>query len=339
MNVKRSGNPIVGGKLQLWWLLTLATIILVFWQLPVLSVVHRQVGMKTFLQLTTPGDPLPAGRPWPVSDPVEVGTLEATEGYLVRANRQADTTRLLGVIALARNDLPGARHWLQRRLETAPDDPLAHFFLGETYLRAGEPARTISEWETVGAKAHLTALAKDLIEKAAPQEALSALEAVMRLDPTDIESRKLAADILIQQGQIEPALTLYLELIALEPDKAVAYDRSGRALFDAGQYAQAIGFFKEALQRNPANPPLVLERLGQSYGALGQWQEAAQAFQQAIDQDPTSSRAYVRMAEAQCKLGQPANARDFFEQAVASGDYSGEVRKAAEYIARTGSCP
>jgi tetratricopeptide (TPR) repeat protein len=223
---------------------------------------------------------------------------------------------MLGVVALAADEPGTAQGWLLRRLEEAPDDLIAQFFLGETYLRLEDTSAAIEQWEAMGAQNRLMQLARDLEQRRAPAEALEALAAVVRLDPTDVAARKLAAKICTKEGNLEQALALYQEIIALDPQQADGYALSGRVLFKAGQYEQAITFSEQALQRAPADPYWVLTVLGKSHAALGQWPEATAAYEGAIRADPTLPGAYDLWGDALYHQEQYEQAVVAYEEAL-----------------------
>jgi tetratricopeptide (TPR) repeat protein len=295
--------------------------------------------MRAFLQTAFQNESQAANPRWPTFIEIDPEALKTVPGYLRQINGQLNTERTLGVIALAANDLAEAEQRLRRQLELAPNDVIAHFFLGEAYLRLGDTQTGIEQWEAAGAKAPLVRLVQDLRARQAQAEALAALEAVMRLDATDEDARRLAAKTWLEQGEAERALAIHQEIIILTPEKSTSYELSGEILFDTGQYEQAIIFFEQALQRNPERPRLIFEKLGRSYAALNQWPEAIEAYEQVIRADPSRDQVYVLMGEAQCQLGQPEEARFSYEQAMALGNQSDRVGQTIEYIAQHADCP
>jgi tetratricopeptide (TPR) repeat protein len=323
---------------RLLWLLPLAALALILWQIPLVDMAHRQAGTRAFLQMVFQSNPSLTDYQWSVFVDPDAEALESVTSHLKQANRELDTERLLGLVALATDKPADAQGWLQRRLETAPEDVIARFFLGEAYLRLGNTSAAIEQWEAAGTYRRLMELARDLAAHQAQDEALSALGAVVRLDETNVDARKLAAEIWVEQGDVERALALYQEIIAIAPQKADGYILSGQLLFDEGQYEQASVFFEQALQCNPTQSRWILKMLGSSHAALGQWPEAVEAYEQALREDPTPG-IYALTGDALCQLGLPEKARFHYEQAIMLGDQSRHVRKVAEYIAQHGDCP
>lgn len=313
-------NPHKSASKQTWprllWLLALAALLLILWQIPLVPLAHRQAGTQAFLQVALQNERLSANGPWPIFSAAETEALEFAARHLRQANSQLDTYRTLGVVELATNNPAGAQQELLRRLETAPNDPIARFFLGETYLRLEDTSAAIEQWESLGAQRQLMQLAKDLVEREAQAEALETLAAVIRLDANEVRARRLAARILAEQGNPEGALALYQEIITIAPQKADSYMLSGHILFDQGQYERAIVYYEAALQRNPANPNRILRMLGRSRAALGQWSGAIEAYQEAIDEDPTFPQAYVLLGDVLFKQEQYERAIVYYEEAL-----------------------
>jgi tetratricopeptide (TPR) repeat protein len=310
----------------------------------------------------------------------ESSGLWAARSHLLVANTPGNvqdpalnTYRTLGAVELATGDLNSAQQWLRRRLETAPRDALARFYLGTTYLRLGDTQAAIEQWETAGAQQQLVKLGETQMEQGALTEALTALEASMRLAPVDVNARwlaaeawrregnaeralqlyqdiiaiepesiwprQLAAEIWIEQGNSERGLALYQEMITVAPERPDGYALTGVLLFDDGQYEQAIVLFEQALARNPVSPRWIMMRLGRAHAALGHWGEAARVYEQAIRADPTHQEDYTLMGDAQCRLGRADKARTYYEEALALGSPSGSVQQAIEFIERHGYCP
>ncbi|MCL4294652.1 MAG: tetratricopeptide repeat protein [Anaerolineae bacterium] len=325
-------------KSSLCWLLPGLALLLFMGQAPLVSLVQRQVGLRTFLGATYASEAVPVEERSAELTAAQVEAFQAAAWQLQQAGDQVDTDRVLGRVALAANRLGEAEQHLLRRLTAAPGDEIARYFLGETYLRQGKTPAAIAQWAIARDSERLITLAQEL-KPEQPTQALEALEAVMAFDPTNLSARQVMADLWLKQGNSEQALALSREIITIAPEKPSGYALTGSILFREKRFEEAIASLQQALQRSETGPQWVLSLLGQSYAGLGRWTEAAEAYDRAIRADPAKPGPYALMGEAQCQLGHPAEARLVYEQAIKLGDQSNKVRQTLEYITQHGDCP
>jgi tetratricopeptide (TPR) repeat protein len=360
------------------WLLLTVSLLLVVWSVPWNSIVHRQVGTRAFLQMVLRDTPLAdhAGRAVsPASGGREavLSQLSQSDGKPGIYERDLDAYRTLGVVALAANNPAQAQQWLIQRLEVAPTDVVARYFLGEAYLRMGDTQAAIREWQAAGAERQLTGMAEKLVEHEEWTEAMTALDGAMQLNASNANSRWLAAEICNKQGETERALalyeevialvpqtigarqraaelwiergdtqralTLYQEIIALTPEEPNGYALSGILFLNTGEYERAAALFEQALERDPSRPRWLLIRSGMTYAALEKWHEAIDAYQEAIHQEPGYYWDYVLMGDAQCRIRHPQEALIYYQEAVALGNERTSVPATIEHIAQYGECP
>lgn len=320
------------------WLLPLLALLLAGAQLPGPGFWSRQVGLHLLLQAVWAEGALPVGPASPPLSPAQRETLQAAARQLSQSGPQAETERALGRVALAAQRDDEAERYLLARLEQAPGDVMAHFFLGQLYLRQERWLAGIEQWTAAGASQPLLALARNLHRQQHYPEAMAALEAVIKLQPADETAYLLAAELGWQQGERERALALVQQVTAIAPHHPAGYALLGRLLFEGGWYEEAIPYFQQAIQRTPSHTAPLQVMVGRSYAALKRWSEAAAAYGQAIQAAPEERGAYVLGGDAQCQLDRPAEARRFYEQALHLGETSERVRQAVEFIARQGVC-
>lgn len=320
------------------WLLSAAALLLLLWQVPVLGLLQRQAGLLIFLRGAWPAEALP-GELRPPAGEARLLALRAAARRLQQAGSQVDTDRALGRVALAANQPEEAEQYLQRRLENAPDDVLARYFLGEAYLQQGRVPEVVEQWAAAGASGRLSSLAGELIKDQQPEQALAALEAVIALEPANVPARQQAGDLWRKQGDPARAAALYGEIITIAPDKATGYVLTGNLLLEQGRYEEAAASFLRALERSETAPQGVLVSLGRAYTGQGRWAEAAAAYDQAVRISPAQAGVYVLLGQARCQLGQAQAARLAFEQAIQLGSQNSQVRQAVEIIAQYGICP
>lgn len=320
------------------WLLPLLTLLLAGAQWAGSGVGPRQAGLRLLLQAVWAVGALPAGPESPPLTPAQRETLQAAARQLSQAGPTGETERALGRAALAGGQFEEAEQHLLNRLAQLPNDKIAHFFLGQLYLDQQQWPAGIKEWTAAGAVQPLLALAQTLRRQQQYPTAMAALEAVIKLQPTDQAAYLLAAELAWQQGEREQALALAQQVTAVAPHQPAGYALLGRLLFEGGWYQEAIPYFQQAIQRSSTTPAPLWVMIGRAYAALQRWPEAAAAYDQAIQAAPAERSAYVLRGEALCHLDQPAEARRSYEHALGLGETSELVRQAAEFIARQGVC-
>jgi arylsulfatase A-like enzyme len=91
-------------------------------------------------------------------------------------------------------------------------------------------------------------------------------------------------------------------MIQMKPDFAAPYFYLGTMAFNDQRFAQVIEYFTKYMNLAPAEP-MVLNRLGLSYGHLGQPDEALNYFEMAIEAFPDNMQAYYNKAKGCYLMG------------------------------------
>ena len=98
-------------------------------------------------------------------------------------------------------------------------------------------------------------------------------------------------------ADLDRALASYRQILAVAPDHADALKLLGAALLQLGQAGQAVRYLQRAARRQRADPHL-LANLGQSYLALGRYDDAEKTFRQAGRLAPHEAQIHVGVAAA-----------------------------------------
>ncbi len=112
------------------------------------------------------------------------------------------------------------------------------------------------------------------------QEALSAYEQAIRLDPNDAYAYRCKGDALYDLKHYQEALAAYEQAIRLDPNFAQAYNGKGTALYDLKRYQEALAAYEQAIRLNP-NYALAYNNKGRTLEALRKKKEAQQAYEKA----------------------------------------------------------
>jgi lipopolysaccharide biosynthesis protein/glycosyltransferase involved in cell wall biosynthesis len=85
---------------------------------------------------------------------------------------------------------------------------------------------------------------------------------------------------------------------------------------DQGQWERAAGYYREALQRRPQNPPIWVQ-FGHVLKEAGHWAEAERAYRTAMAQDPASADPHLHLGHILKIQGRKEEARTAYLRAVA----------------------
>lgn len=158
---------------------------------------------------------------------------------------------------------------LERALRLEPDSTQAMFWLGASYERTGRG----SEAETV-------------------------LQGLLDIDPNFAPALNYLGYMWADQGEnLDQALRLVRQAVALEPDNGAYIDSLGWAHYQLGQYEEARGYLERAA-RIVGSDAVVLEHLGDLYLALGQVEDARQSYQRSLAlQDENASQVQQKLEQ------------------------------------------
>jgi Tfp pilus assembly protein PilF len=150
---------------------------------------------------------------------------------------------------------------VRHNLEKYPDDPAAHFHLGSIRLaRLDAPG------------------------------ALTELQAALRIDPRNAETRNTAGSALLSVGRVSEAMDQFRLALELKPDYENARFNLARALIRAGKFGEAEDLFRKLVAVYPEDAQ-VHNVLGELLLRQGKNSEALAEFDRAIALDPDFEQA------------------------------------------------
>jgi len=144
-------------------------------------------------------------------------------------------------------------------------------------------------------------------------EAEAAFKLAMSIDNDSCASCGLGM-VYSELRRYEQADKAFKKAISLSPNDVCAFEQSGRMYYDEGKYKETIEAFKQAstLQARATS----YHFLGNAYGFLQRFDEALNAYQQAINLDPNYEPAYPELGGAYYRLKRYKEAAAAFEQAI-----------------------
>ncbi len=144
-------------------------------------------------------------------------------------------------------------------------------------------------------------------DKAAPH-----LDEALRLLPTDARLYGERGALSFARGGYEVAIKDYTEALTLNPSDAQAYVNRGDAYFQSGDNRRAVEDYSQALRRISGGDRGALadvyDRRGVALARLKKYAEATADYNRAIDNDPGDPVLYLNRAVARKQTGDGAGA-------------------------------
>lgn len=125
-------------------------------------------------------------------------------------------------------------------------------------------------------------------------EASTAYDKAVALDPANWRYRLNLGLALKKQGQTEAALAAFLKAVEINPEVSSANKEIGEALARAEKYAEARPYFEKAAALDPDNPDIHYN-LGLCLSSLGEPEAALAQFRRVIDLQPDYADAHYQI--------------------------------------------
>jgi len=90
-------------------------------------------------------------------------------------------------------------------------------------------------------------------------EAITQFIEALRIDPANVDAHINLGNALLWQGRTDDAIAQYREALKIDPAYAKAHYNLGRALFQQGQSEEAIAQMQRALDLQPSNPSIEID--------------------------------------------------------------------------------
>jgi tetratricopeptide (TPR) repeat protein len=282
---------------------------------------------------------------------------------------QAQALLQRGLVALQHGQLADARSMLEEASRADPQNPYVWTSLAETYLRTGEPGKAdaaATKAEQIAGKnpvvVHALSLfffkyAQELLRKQDFTRAAGVLSNALKLDPQNAQLVLAMGVARYGQRRFEEAITLFLQVIQIDPTIDQPYVFLAKMLDQAGSRLAEITKDDEAWNaQQPTNPkaPLVLAKallmsdshnqraadllrrsialdpnnweshyeLGVLLAATRDYKDAAVELEKSIKLDGAQAMPHYHLARVYDRLGKPDKAkveREIHQRLVAAG--------------------
>jgi tetratricopeptide (TPR) repeat protein len=201
-----------------------------------------------------------------------------------------------------------ARKHYEHAISVAPTDETAYLGLGDLYLEQGKPARAAETWRLGLEKCN-----KQSID-------LNLRLAELSIAEGKLDDARAALDTVSQT--IEKIGTFLPRPTKLALKRTVDLLR-GKLMLSRGQYCEAISLLRPVAVGQAATNAEAMQilqarqGLGRAYGAIGQWDLSAAAYEQVASLVPKSAWPRLEAAAAWTAAGRPDTAASWYEQALA----------------------
>jgi Flp pilus assembly protein TadD len=139
------------------------------------------------------------------------------------------------------------------------------------------------------------------------EEALSAYEQALTLDPKSAEYWNNKGAALHYQKRYEEALAAYEQAVALDPQFADPWIGKGNALGDLERYEKALSAYEQVLTLDPQHANVWYSK-GVTLQNLEQYKEALSAYEQALSLNSQDADAWTNKVAVLRLLGHSAEA-------------------------------
>ncbi len=131
------------------------------------------------------------------------------------------------------------------------------------------------------------------------EESLSLYQQLIELDPLNVQAHRRIVDIHFMHGEYQQALTSYGKVLQLEPNNAHAFKYKGDTLFALKRYREAFAVYQQAEQLNPTYSEVLnrqainLVQKGNTFLSQNNSIAALYLFELAILFNPKNADAYL----------------------------------------------
>jgi len=185
-----------------------------------------------------------------------------------------------------RDDMVGILNQIKSH---AKEFPQAFLTVGDFYLRMGDGESAVREYRE--------GMAKDVPKKATYE--------------------KRIIEVLMRQNKRTEAADLNAQILKDDPSDNDARGLAATFMLDKGEVTKALSELQAVVTHSPENP-VAQYNLGRAHAARGEWEQARQRFQKAIDLRPDYVLARLALAQLQ----------------VTRGDFDAALKSSEEVLAK-----
>jgi adenylate cyclase len=221
--------------------------------------------------------------------------------FFLRGREQAWASTRVGNIA--------ARGLLERAIAIDPDYPAAHAVMAMTHVLdyangfSSDPAQSLSR-------------------------GLELAQKTVQMHESDAAGHFALGAAYMFSGELERAQAEAERCLAIAPNSADGLRMIAHIKIFTGDAARALECLDTYMQRDPHYPGMTFQLVAEARFALGQYEQAVEAIERRLAQNPNSETAYALLASCYGHLGRSEECREAWERTLRiSPDFSMERRR------------
>jgi serine/threonine-protein kinase len=216
-------------------------------------------------------------------------------------------------------DVDRALQAAQRALQIDPLQPEVRYALALIYSATGQRDRAAAHLrESIamqpGRDSTHRLLGEILAEGGKLEAGIEEMTRAIALRPGYAENYSRLGVVYRRAGRYADALRAFEEAVRLQPDNAAAHNRLGAAHLLTGDERAALADFRQAVRLGGSSP--AYGNIGLLEYRAGRYDEAAEAYERAVQQRPNDPLMWRNMGDAYLRLRREADARAAYERGL-----------------------
>jgi predicted Zn-dependent protease len=180
------------------------------------------------------------------------------------------------------------------------ENPWGYYMLGMAAWKNGEPDQALSAFDRSieldpNHRKSLYNSGRVLLEMGKPEEAIKRIETALGQEPASAEGLRLLGRARYQLGQVDQAIEAYHRALTIDTRDVWAMNNLGLIYIEQNQAGEALAPLARAVQLR-ADAPVFQNNLGVALERSGHPEAAARAYEAAIQVDSTYRKASIALA-------------------------------------------
>jgi predicted O-linked N-acetylglucosamine transferase (SPINDLY family) len=255
---------------------------------------------------------------------IQTGRLSEAERLLKQVikiqPKNSDALCFLSVVAAYRFEYKEALKWIEKSIESAPSNAIAHSNKGNILKELGRYSEAIKSYDkAISLEPSLVEpysnKGNTLQELGRYSESLSFYDKAISLDPNFVESYCNKGNALSELGFYEEARAYFDQAISINPNYVQAWCNKGLLLLKVKAFSEAFSCFDKANSIDP-NRAESWAITGIFFNETGLYRDALRCFEKSIELNPQYGVAWGGKAYALAELKEYELAIEFYEKAL-----------------------